>query len=60
MKYPQRWAAIAPIAPAAFGRDPKGVSKIPKMPIMLVHGDMDTAVPVSLAHSWVDVMTCRR
>jgi dipeptidyl aminopeptidase/acylaminoacyl peptidase len=26
------------------------------MPIMLVHGDMDTAVPLSLARTWADVM----
>ena len=56
MKYPERWAAIAVLAPAAFGLDPHGLSKIPKMPVMVVHGDMDTAVPVSLSRTWVDVM----
>jgi predicted esterase len=56
MKYPQRWAAVAVLAPAAFGLDPNGLSKIPKMPVMVVHGDMDTAVPVSLSRTWVETM----
>jgi predicted peptidase len=56
MKYPERWAAIAAIAPAAFGLDPQGLSKIPKMPVMIVHGDQDTAVPVTLARRWADVI----
>ena len=56
IKYPQRWAAIAAIAPAAFGLQASSLNKIPKMPVMVVHGDMDTAVPVSLARTWVEVM----
>ena len=56
IKYPERWAAVAALAPAAFGLDPNGLSKIPKMAVMVVHGDMDTAVPVSLSRTWVDVM----
>ena len=47
IKYPQRWAAVAALAPAAFAVDREGLSKIPKMPVMLVHGDMDTVVPVT-------------
>ena len=56
IKYPQRWAAAAAIAPAAFSVDKEGLSKIPKMPIMLVHGDMDTVVPTSVGRAWVDAM----
>lgn len=56
IKYPQRWAAAAAIAPAAFSVDRDGLSKIPKMPIMLVHGDMDTVVPVSVGRAWVEAM----
>jgi predicted esterase len=56
VKYPERWAAIAVLAPAAFGLDPNSLAKIPKMPVMVVHGDMDTAVPVSLSRNWVEVM----
>src|SRR5688572_17789312 len=52
----QRWAAAAAIAPAAFSVDKEGLSKIPKMPIMIVHGDMDTVVPTSVGRAWVDAM----
>jgi predicted esterase len=56
IKYPQRWAAIAALAPAAFAVDQEGLSKIPKMPIMLVHGDMDTVVPVTVGRAWAEAM----
>jgi predicted esterase len=56
IKYPQRWAAVAALAPAAFAVDREGLSKIPKMPIMLVHGDMDTVVPVTVGRAWADAM----
>ena len=26
------------------------------MPVIVIHGDMDTAVPVTLSRTWVDVM----
>ncbi|HET9193303.1 MAG TPA: prolyl oligopeptidase family serine peptidase [Vicinamibacterales bacterium] len=56
IKYPERWAAAAAIAPAAFSVDKDGLAKIPKMPIMVVHGDMDTVVPTSVGRAWVDAM----
>ena len=56
VKYPEKWAALAVLAPAAFALDPNSLSKIPKMPVMVVHGDMDTAVPVSLSRTWVETM----
>ena len=56
VKYPERWAAIAAIAPAAFSLQPSSLSAIPTKPVMVVHGDMDTAVPVSLSRTWVDTM----
>jgi predicted esterase len=56
IKFPQRWAAIAALAPAAFAVDREGLSKIPKMPIMLVHGDMDTVVPVTVGRAWAEAM----
>jgi len=56
IKYPQRWAAIAALAPAAFTVDREGLGRIPKMPIMLVHGDMDTVVPVSVGRAWAEAM----
>ena len=60
VKYPERWAAIAVLAPAAFSLDPQSLARIPKTPVMVVHGDMDTAVPVSLSRTWVEVMKSLR
>jgi predicted peptidase len=54
--YPQRWAAAAAIAPAAFSVDKAGLARIPKMPVMIVHGDMDTVVPTSVGRAWVEAM----
>jgi predicted esterase len=56
IKYPQRWAAAVALAPAAFTVDAQGLGKIPKMPILLVHGDMDTVVPVSVGRAWAAAM----
>jgi predicted esterase len=56
IKYPQRWAAAAVLAPAAFTVDSEGLGRIPKMPIMLVHGDMDTVVPVTVGRAWAEAM----
>ena len=56
VKYPEKWAAIGTQAPAAFSLDPNSLSKIPTMPVIVIHGDMDEAVPVSLSRTWVDVM----
>ena len=56
VKYPGTWAAIAAIAPAAFGLQPSSIATIPETPVAVVHGDMDTAVPVSVSRSWVEVM----
>jgi predicted peptidase len=56
VKYPGNWAATASIAPAAFGLQPSSLSAIPSMPMMIVHGDMDTAVPVEVGRSWAQSM----
>jgi len=56
VKYPEKWAAIGVQAPAAFSLDSNSLGKIPKMPVIVIHGDMDTAVPVTLSRTWVDVM----
>jgi dienelactone hydrolase len=56
IKYPRRWAAAAAIAPAAFSVDREGLSKIPNMPLMIVHGDRDTVVPPSVGRAWVDAI----
>jgi predicted esterase len=56
VKYPEKWAGIGVQAPAAFSLDPNSLSKIPKMPVIVIHGDMDTAVPVTLSRTWVETM----
>jgi predicted esterase len=56
IKYPQRWAAVVALAPAAFTVDKEGLARIPKMPILLVHGDMDTVVPVTVGRAWAEAM----
>jgi predicted peptidase len=56
VKYADKWAATASIAPAAFGMQPTSLAAIPDMPMMIVHGDMDTAVPVAVGRSWADAM----
>ena len=55
-KYPKRWAAAVALAPAAFTVDREGLSKIPKMPIVIVHGDMDTVVPVTVGRAWAEAI----
>jgi predicted peptidase len=56
VKYPANWAATASIAPAAFSMQPSSLSAITSMPMMIVHGDMDTAVPVDVGRSWAAAM----
>jgi predicted esterase len=56
IKYPERWAAAAAIAPAAFSVDSKGLSTVPRMPFMIVHGDMDTVVPPAVGRAWAEAM----
>ncbi|MBN2242510.1 MAG: hypothetical protein JW793_07455 [Acidobacteria bacterium] len=63
VKYPSIWAALAPVAPAAFGLDPGSLEKIRNMPVLFVHGDVDEAVPVANTRQWVEKakelgMTC--
>jgi predicted peptidase len=60
-KYPSDWASIAAIAPAAFLmlKDRKEyLTKIKDagIPVMVVQGDKDTAVPVTYTRQWIDTM----
>ena len=54
VKYSSIWAALAPIAPAAFQLSPDSLKDIPKMPIIFVHGDADELVPVANTRQWVE------
>jgi len=52
-KYPDVWAGLAPIAPAAFGQ-PKDLDKLKTIPVIVVQGDKDTAVRPEGTRRWVD------
>lgn len=54
VKHPSNWAAIAAIAPAAFQLNPDSLASIKDMPVIIVQGDMDTAVPVANTRRWAD------
>ena len=54
VKYSSVWAALAPVAPAAFGLNPDSLEKIKDMPVLFVHGDEDEAVPVAVSREWVE------
>jgi len=58
-KYPKMFAAVAAEAPAAFWQTRKETlqpMKDARVPVMIVHGDIDEVVPVTNSHAWVDVM----
>jgi poly(3-hydroxybutyrate) depolymerase len=55
LKYPQLWAALAPIAPAIL-RKPDELEKIKTMPVIVVHGDADRLVSVKISRAWVAKM----
>jgi len=52
-KYPDMWAGLAPIAPAAFGQ-PTGLDKIKKVPVIVVQGDKDTLVKPEGTRRWAE------
>jgi len=60
-KHADIWAAVAPVAPAAFLMNQnraeilKGI-KDGGVPILVVQGDADEAVPVANTRMWVDTM----
>jgi predicted peptidase len=60
-KYANQWAAIAPIAPASMGMNNdrtkilQGI-KDSGVPMLVVQGDADEAVPVTNTRMWVDTM----
>ena len=55
IKYPARWAGLAPIAPAT-ARPASDVEKIKHVPVILVQGDEDILVPVAGARRWAEQM----
>jgi poly(3-hydroxybutyrate) depolymerase len=60
-KHASEWAAIAPIAPAAFLMNDNRMAilqgiKDAGLPMLVVQGDADRAVPVTNTRMWVDTM----
>ncbi len=55
MKYPKKWAALAPIAPAIY-RSPQGLAAIRDMPVIVVQGARDRLVRASATRRWVKKM----
>ena len=55
MKYPDIWAATAPIAPAAYGAKDK-LKAAQHIPSIVVQGDRDRLVPVAGTRKWVEQM----
>jgi poly(3-hydroxybutyrate) depolymerase len=54
-KYPDIWAGVAPVAPAAFGQ-PSTLVKMKHIPVIVVQGDKDTLVRPEGTRRWVDKM----
>jgi poly(3-hydroxybutyrate) depolymerase len=55
VKYPNLWAALAPIAPAPVVL-PAEAEKIKHLPVILVQGDADVLVKVQWVRPWADEM----
>ena len=60
-KHPSDWAAVAAIAPAAFmmqeqQKDHLGRMQKAGIPVMIVQGGKDTAVPVANTRTWADAL----
>lgn len=51
-KYPEIWAAIAPMAPA-IPSVRIDLEKVKHIPVFMVHGDKDRVLPVEAARRWV-------
>ena len=52
-KYPDRWAAIAPVC---GGGNPKDAAKLKDIPIWCFHGDADKAVPVQRSRDMIEAI----
>ena len=55
MKYPNVWAAIAVVAPAAYG-DRSRLESARRIPAYVVQGDQDRLVSVRATRQWVEKM----
>ena len=54
-KYPDIWAALAPMAPAVY-RSPDELVAARDLPVMVIQGDADESVDVNVTRQWVAKM----
>lgn len=54
-KFPELWAALAPLAPALDDKTSR-LQEIKHLPVQLVMGDKDRMVPVATIRKWVEEM----
>ncbi|CAN5875806.1 hypothetical protein BH23GEM9_BH23GEM9_07980 [soil metagenome] len=55
MKYPDVWAALAPVAPAIYS-SPDGLAAMTHIPVIMIQGDRDRLVSVEVTRRWADRM----
>jgi predicted esterase len=53
-KYADRWAAVAPLAPAAFGFEWSAESKLKNVPLLIMQGEADTTVRPAASQALAD------
>lgn len=53
-KYADTWAAVAPLAPAAFGFQWSAESKLKNVPLLIMQGEADTTVRPASSQALVD------
>jgi dipeptidyl aminopeptidase/acylaminoacyl peptidase len=56
VKHRDIWAAIGATAPAIQTQQPSSLEAIKDVPVILVHGDADDAVPVAQSRRWAATM----
>lgn len=53
-KYADKWAAVAPLAPAAFGFEWTALSKLRNVPLLIMQGEADTTVRPASSQALAD------
>jgi predicted peptidase len=53
-KYADKWAAVAPLAPAAFGFEWNAASKLKNVPLLIMQGEADTTVRPASSQALAD------
>ena len=53
-KYADKWAAVAPLAPAAFGFEWTAESKLKNVPLLIMQGEADTTVRPASSQALAD------